>query len=96
MNNILNHSLKIEFDDNNILSSLFGIEDKNINFLEKINHVKIDYRGNIVKIAGEKKAIQETKLTLEKLFLEAKKGVEIDEEKIKDIKSILYLDSNNN
>ena len=93
MNNIVNHTLKIEFDDNNILSSLFGIADKNINYLAKINRVQIDYRGNIVKIAGEKKAIHETKLTLEKLFLEAKKGIEIDEEKIKDIKSILYLDS---
>ena len=34
VNNLLNHSLKIEFDDNNILSSLFGIADKNINYLQ--------------------------------------------------------------
>ena len=91
MKSLTNISLKIEFDDNSILSSLFGIDDKNIQLLEKLNNVKIDYRGNIVKIAGNKKAIQETKLTLEKLFVEAKNGVEIDEDKIKDTRSLLSL-----
>ena len=85
-------SLQIEFNDNNILSSLFGVEDSNIQFLEKINNVKIEYRGNIVKISGNKLSIQETKKALEKLFVEAKKGIEIDEEKIKDTKSLLSLD----
>ena len=47
-----------------------------------MNNVKIEYRGNIVKISGNKLSIRETKLSLEKLFDEAKKGIEIDEEKI--------------
>ena len=87
-----NESLKIEFDDNNLLISLFGLEDTNIHLLEKLNNVKINYRGNVVKIDGNKKAIEETKLTLEKLFDEAKKGVEIDEEKIKDTRSLISLE----
>ena len=91
MNNQLAESLHIEFADNNILSSLFGIADSNIQLLEKINNVKIEYRGNIVKISGHKSSIQETKIALEKLFDEAKKGIEIDEEKIKDTKSLLAL-----
>ena len=41
--------LNIEFDDNNILSSLFGIDDANLRMIEKFNKVKIDYRGNQVK-----------------------------------------------
>ena len=82
MNDQLAESLHIEFNDNSILSSLFGIADSNIQLLEKMNNVKIEYRGNIVKIIGHKLSIQETKITLEKLFAEAKKGVEIDEEKI--------------
>ena len=85
-------SLQIEFNDNNILSSLFGVSDRNIQLLEKINNVKIEYRGNKVKIIGNKNSIQETKTTLEKLFIEAKNGIEIDEEKIKDTKSLLDLD----
>ncbi len=87
-----NESLKIEFDDNNLLISLFGLEDTNIHLLERLNNVKINYRGNVVKIDGNKKAIEETKLTLEKLFNEAKKGVEIDEEKIKDTRSLISLE----
>ena len=84
--------LHIEFDDNNILSSLFGIDDANLRMIEKFNKVKIDYRGNQVKIAGNKISIEKTKKTLLNLFEEAKKGIEIDEEKIKDIKSLLSLD----
>tara|TARA_Y100001970_G_C14257645_1_gene876723 strand:- start:10130 stop:11077 length:948 start_codon:yes stop_codon:yes gene_type:complete len=91
--NIQRDFINIEFDDNNILSSLFGINDSNIRTLEKINHVKIDYRGNKVKIVGDKNSIEETRLALVNLFEEAKKGVEIDEEKIKDAKSLLSLDT---
>ena len=87
--------LHIEFDDNNILSSLFGIDDANLRMIEKFNKVKIDYRGNQVKIAGNKVSIEKTKKTLLNLFEEAKKGNEIDEEKIKDIKSLLSLDESN-
>ena len=90
------NSVQIEFNDNNILSSLFGVSDQNIHLLEKMNNVRIEYRGNIVKIIGTKVSIEETKTTLQKLFNEAKKGVEIDEEKIKDTKSLLFLDSNDN
>ena len=92
MKNQLAESIHMEFNDNSVLSSLFGVSDSNIHLLEKINNVKIEYRGNIVKISGNRLSIQETKLSLEKLFDEAKKGIEIDEEKIKDIKSLLTLD----
>ena len=93
MKNQLAESIHMEFNDNSVLSSLFGVSDGNIQLLEKINNVKIEYRGNIVKISGNKLSIQETKLSLEKLFNEAKKGIESDEEKIKDIKSLLVLDN---
>ena len=88
------HSLDIEFSDNNILSSLFGANDINIQTLEKINNVKIQYRGNKVKILGSKKSIRDTKNELINLFAEAKKGVEIDEDKIKETKSLLSLEIN--
>ena len=93
MNNKIGNLLQIEFDDNSILSSLFGIADKNIHLLEKLNNVSINYRGNIVKIIGKHIAVEETKLTLKQLFEDAKNGQEIDDEKIKDTKSILTLNS---
>ena len=92
--NQLIHSLDIEFSDNNILSSLFGTNDINIQTLEKINNVKIQYRGNKVKILGSKKSVRDTKNELKNLFEEAKKGVEIDEDKIKETKSLLSLEIN--
>jgi len=88
------HSLNIEFSDNTILSSLFGTDDINIQTLEKINNVKIQYRGNKVKILGSKKSVRDTKNELINLFEEAKKGVEIDEDKIKETKSLLSLEIN--
>ena len=96
MSSETNRIIQIEFDDNSILSSLFGVNDANIRTLEKINEVKIEYRGNKVKIVGHKFSIEETRRELENLFEEAKKGIEIDEEKIKDTKSLLSLDSNSN
>lgn len=87
-------SVDLEFDDNSILSSLFGINDSNIKILEKINEVKIEYRGNKVKIIGNKKSIKKTKDELKNLFEDAKKGIEIDEDKIQDTKSMLMLNIN--
>ena len=88
-------AIQIEFDDNSLLSSLFGIADRNIHLLEKLNNVSIDYRGNIVKIVGNKNAVEETVLALQNLFEDAKRGYEIDDEKIKDTKSFLTLDISN-
>ena len=89
-------AIQIVFDDNSILSSLFGTADRNIHLLEKLNNVSIDYRGNIVKIIGKKNAVEETKLALQKLFEDAKRGHEIDDERIKDTKSYLTLDTSIN
>ena len=96
MNSNINETLQIEFNDNSILSSLFGVSDCNIQLLERINNVKIEYRGNVVKISGHKLSINETKEALQKLFEEAKKGIEIDEDKIKDTKSLLSLNIKEN
>ncbi len=84
-------NLEIELDDNTILSSLFGINDANLHIIEKINHVKIQYRGNKIKISGKKKSIFETKATILNLFKEAKNGEEIDEDKIRDSNSLITM-----
>ena len=90
---IKEHSISLEFNDNGTLTSLFGINDINIQTLEKINNVKIQYRGNKVKIIGSKNSINNTKQELFNLFQEAKKGIEINEDKIKETKSLLSLES---
>ena len=91
-----NENLEFELDDNSILSNLFGINDSNLQIIEKINNVKINYRGNKIKITGNKKSISETKDTIIDLFIKAKKGDEIDEDKIRDTKSLLTMNINPN
>ena len=48
-----NENLELELEDNTILSNLFGINDRNLSFIEQINQVKIQYRGNKIKISGK-------------------------------------------
>lgn len=84
-------NIELELEDNTILSNLFGINDSNLQIIEKINDVKINYRGNKIKISGNKKSIIETRKTILSLFSEAKKGAEIDEDKIRDSKSLITM-----
>ena len=97
MSNI-NYSLDIELNDNNYLPNLFGVNDKNIQILEKINNVQIKYRGNKIKIIGTKSSIKDTKEEILLLFEQAKKGLNIDEDKIMETRSmkILEIDSEEN
>ena len=87
-----NYSLDFELNDNNFLSNLFGIDDKNIQIIEKNNNVKIKYRGNKIKIIGSKKSIKDTKEEILILFEEAKKGINIDEDKIMETRSLKLLE----
>jgi len=64
----VNYSLDFELNDNNFLSNLFGINDINIQIIEKINNVKIKYRGNKIKIIGSKTSIKDTKEEILILF----------------------------
>ena len=89
-------NIEIELNDNSILSNLFGVNDSNLQIIERINDVKIQYRGNKIKIFGNRKSIYEAKSTLFNLFDEAKKGIEIDEDIIKDNKSMRSMDINLN
>ena len=91
MNN-LNYFIDFELSDNNYLSNLFGVNDKNIQIIEKINNVKIKYRGNKIKIIGTKNSIKDTKEEILLLFEEAKKGIDIDEDKIMETRSMKILD----
>ena len=88
----LNYSLDFELNDNNYIPNLFGVDDKNIQIIEKVNNVQIKYRGNKIKIIGTKKSIQDTKEEILKLFEQAKKGIDIDEDKIMETKSMKILE----
>jgi len=88
----LNYSLDFELQDNNYIPNLFGVDDKNIQIIEKVNNVEIKYRGNKIKIIGTKSSIKSTKEEILFLFEQAKKGIDIDEDKIMEAKSIKILE----
>ena len=90
----LNYSLDFELSDNNYIPNLFGVDDKNIHLLEKVNNVQIKYRGNKIKIIGTKSSIKNTKEEILLLFKEAKKGIDIDEDKIMETRSMKILEIN--
>ena len=93
MSNI-NYSLDFELSDNNYIPNLFGVNDKNIHIIEKVNNVQIKYRGNKIKIIGNKSSIKNTKEEILLLFKEAKKGIDIDEDKIMETRSMKILEIN--
>jgi len=88
----VNYSLDFELSDNNYIPNLFGVDDKNIHIIEKINNVQIKYRGNKIKIIGTKTSIKETKDEILLLYEKAKKGMNIDEDKIMETRSIKALE----
>jgi phosphate starvation-inducible PhoH-like protein len=90
----INYSLDFELSDNNFIPNLFGVDDKNIHILEKVNNVQIKYRGNKIKIIGTKSSIKNTKEEILLLFKEAKKGIDIDEDKIMETRSMKILEIN--
>ena len=90
----LNYSLDFELNDNNFIPNLFGVDDKNIHIIEKVNNVQIKYRGNKIKIIGPKSSIKDTKEEILLLFEEAKKGIDIDEDKIMETRSMKILEIN--
>ena len=88
------HSISCEFDDNLALINLFGQHNQNLLLIEKINNVSINQKGNKIKITGSKNSINDTHHILINLYESIKKGEEVDEEKIKDMKSVISLNSN--
>jgi phosphate starvation-inducible PhoH-like protein len=90
----INYSLDFELNDNNYIPNLFGVDDKNIHILESVNNVQIKYRGNRIKIIGTKSSIKNTKEEILLLFEEAKKGIDIDEDKIMETRSMKILEIN--
>ncbi len=87
-------SVNCEFDDNSILINLFGEHDQNLQLIEKLNNVSINHVGNKVRIIGQKESVEDTQLILKNLYLSIKNGEEIDDEKIKDAKSVIVLNDN--
>ena len=49
-----NSSLVFSFSKNDLLTELFGVDDKNLVVIEKELKVKIRYKGNAMVVHGER------------------------------------------
>jgi phosphate starvation-inducible protein PhoH and related proteins len=69
--------LVVDFDDNRLLSALFGEHDRNLARIEQRLGVSLISRGNRVAIKGQPAAARAAKLTLEVLYRRLKGGLEV-------------------
>lgn len=65
---------KLQFDDNNLVRNLFGIQDENLRSLERKLGVRIDARGTDISIRGEEIQIRLVEKILTELYGMLKKG----------------------
>jgi phosphate starvation-inducible protein PhoH and related proteins len=69
-----NAPLLMDFDDNSLLSELFGEHDRNLARIEQRLNVSLSSRGNRVAIIGDPSAQAATKVVLDDLYTRLKKG----------------------
>ncbi len=69
--------LLLNFDDNRLLSQLFGEHDRHLARVEKEFGVVVSSRGNRVSISGAAPAQQATKVVLTNLYEQARRGLDI-------------------
>ena len=66
------HQKKLEFEDNQFLSSLFGYHDKNIKVLEDKFKVKLYSRGNLLSIKGNRDPVEKAYFIIQGLYQKLK------------------------
>ena len=67
------HQKKLEFEDNQFLSSLFGYHDKNLKVLEDKFKVKLYSRGNLLSIKGNRDPVEKAYFIIQGLYQKLKK-----------------------
>jgi phosphate starvation-inducible protein PhoH and related proteins len=70
-------SINIAFNDNSLLSMLFGEGDSHLSKLEKKFNIHTSSRGNMLTLSGEKASIESARHVVEALYADLKKGGEI-------------------
>jgi len=68
----------MDFDDNSLLSELFGEHDRNLARIEQRLDVSVSTRGNRVAIVGSPSSQAATKVVLDDLYARLKKGLTMD------------------
>jgi len=70
--------LQMQFDDNSLLSQLFGERDRNLERIERALGVSLASRGNRIAISGPGPSADLARAALASLYAQLKRGMEID------------------
>lgn len=81
-------SICITFDDNALLPSLYGEQDKHLECLEKQLDVLISSRGNVVSLSGSAENVGHAERVLESLYHRLQQG---DEVSFSDVEAAIRL-----
>jgi phosphate starvation-inducible PhoH-like protein len=73
-----------------LIPILFGVQNENLNLIEKALGVEINSRGNSVYITGEKNTVNTTGKILDALWLKIQQGQEVDKETVES--ALRFLD----
>ena len=68
----------VDFDDNSLLTALFGYHDRHLARIEQKLGVSLNPRGNRVAIDGSEPSQRVAKAVLDRLYARLKKGLEVD------------------
>ena len=71
--------MEINFDDNRLLTELFGEHDRHLARIEKELGVTVSSRGNRVSISGSGPAQEAAKMALTQLYEQARRGHEVND-----------------
>lgn len=71
-------SVCVTFNDNSLLTALFGEQDKHIDRIEKQLNVTIHSRGNVICVSGAPEDIAHTREILEALYHKLRQGMDVN------------------
>ncbi len=75
-------SQQMEFEDNSLLSMLFGEHDQNLLRLEQQLGVSVASRGNLLQIDGSADSVDSASRVLQALYERLKKGLEVGDAEV--------------
>jgi len=70
-------SINMVFSDNGLLPMLYGEGDSHLARIEKKFNVSASSRGNMLAISGEKSGVESSRMVLESLYADLKKGGDV-------------------
>lgn len=70
-------TISLSFDDNGLLSTLYGDQDEHLTKLERKFGITAVSRGNVLVLAGDKESLADARTVLETLYSRLKKGDDI-------------------